>query len=189
MTIPNCRGADTELFYSFTTWPEAAVICRGCPIVAQCRLDFADDPYAFAGGMTPAQRSAWVRANAARKPSPVERRKPEFRKATTPEQRAEVVRIFDTELVGPEKIAGRVGLAKSTVQRILRQAGRKRTEEEVRELARRGARAGGQRAVKERNLAMLKKLLDENYTVAECSEMIGISWGHIYKLRKELNGS
>ncbi|WP_181160417.1 WhiB family transcriptional regulator [Streptomyces solincola] len=66
MKQPNCRGHDPEIFYERARWPEAKTICEDCPLLLECRATFQDDPWPFAGGMTPNQRVTWSRSTKAR---------------------------------------------------------------------------------------------------------------------------
>lgn len=186
-----CRGTDTEVFYQPNTWSDAAKLCRTCPIKLACRNDFAYDPYAYAGGMTPSQRSAWVlyeRRRAVEPPPPAPKPsgpRPRLIRVSE-EQRAMAIQIFDTEMIGTKAIAERVGIAKSTCQRLLRAAGRHRTEEELHQLAILGGASGGQTGVGERNNEMVKKLLAENYKPKEIADLVGITLGHVYVVRRRL---
>jgi transposase len=194
MTTPACRGADTEIFYDTKRWAKAAQYCRGCPVVLQCRKDFADDPYAYAGGMTPTRRNAWVRrskdsprpvAGPTREPLAPPTPTSGTRSRLTDEQRAEIIRIFDTERLGTKAIGDRLGVAKSTVQRALRQAGRERSQEEIRELCVRGGEMGGQKALGERNAGMVVQLFADGYKAKEVAEMVGITLSHVYVTRRK----
>lgn len=189
---PACRGADTEIFYDPKWWAKAAQYCRGCPMMLQCRKDFADDPYAYAGGMTPTRRNAWVRrtkdsprpAPAAVSTAPTTPTSGQRAKLTD-EKRAEIIRIFDTERLGTKAIADRVGVAKSTVQRVLRIAGRERSPEEIRELSVRGGNSGGQKGVGERNATMVMQLFADAFTPREVAEMTGLTLSHVYVTRRK----
>lgn len=185
------------MFYDSTRWSEAVKYCRACPIVAQCRIEFIGDPHAFAGGMSPTQRAAWVQRSEdlrlrriqteqrhAKALESVTAVSPSRFQPMDPEKKAEILRIFDTELVGPTEIGRRVGAAKSTVQRICRENGRSRTEEQRLELSRRGGLSGGQKALGERNADMTMKLLADGYKPKEVAEMVGITFGHVYLIRR-----
>lgn len=186
---PACRGARTDIFYDSRSWAEAAEHCRRCPLAVklQCRQDFADDPWAYAGGMTPGQRAAWARNERARlpksdRPPPVTR--PRRSKLTEDEVR-DILKIFDTECVGTKSIADRVGLAKSTVQRVLRQNDRTRTAEEQLELSRAGGASGGNKALGEKNAKMVMDLFSKGYSANEVVELSGLSLSHIYLVRRK----
>jgi hypothetical protein len=177
--IGNCHGEDTEMFYDAREWARAAAICKGCPVLAACRLDFAGDPFAYAGGMTPHQRAQWNRqriATAKARPKP---RKGGFKPRISEEQKEMVLARWDAELIGPAGIAKEFGMAKSTVQTILRKAGRVRTPEELRELSLRGSRT---RVDGEVTRAMVLKLYAENYEPAEIAKLVGVSLGHVYSI-------
>jgi hypothetical protein len=186
MTTPACRGMDTEEFYDATKWGQCAVVCRKCPIVLECRLDFAEDAFAFAGGMTPTQRLNWARKNRALLKKRMGRRPagPQSRRRVSEEDRQRIFEIFDTEVVGTKVISDRVGLSKSCVQRILRESGRRRTPEEELELARRGGRSGGQRRQSERHTEMVIQLCGEGRAPKEIADIIGITFSHVYLLRR-----
>jgi DNA invertase Pin-like site-specific DNA recombinase len=183
--IPACQGADTEMFYDSKRWGDAAKLCQGCPVKTQCLQEFMTDPYAYAGGCTPHQRSRMLARQMMPKPKPERSRGPAARSRVTDEQRTQVLAIFDTELVGPMEIGRRVDLAKSTVQRILRAAGRSRTPEENAELARRGGLSGGQKALGERNALMVMKLFGENYKAKEIAELTGLNLSTVYLIRRK----
>lgn len=76
---PACLGTDPELFFPMAESDEgerptsgevrALLICRGCPIAAECLADrlawevgTRNDPWGVCGGKTAAQRRALVRA-------------------------------------------------------------------------------------------------------------------------------
>ncbi|BBZ52098.1 WhiB family transcriptional regulator [Mycobacterium heidelbergense] len=59
-----CRSGDPdELFVSGKAQREAAVICRRCPVVAECLADALDNHMEFGvwGGMTERQRRALLK--------------------------------------------------------------------------------------------------------------------------------
>jgi len=184
---PKCRGSDTELFYDRVNWAKVAKICNGCPIVLECRMEFADDPYAFAGGMDPDRRYAWAREW--RKPAPPARKVPGKggRPRLTDETKREILRLWDEEGRGARAIALRLGIATSTASAYLKSNNRKRTEEQERELARRCAAAGSamHRAKGEETTRNVLGLLGEGYSVKEVTALLGISFGHIYKIKRE----
>ncbi len=95
--------------------------------------------------------------------------------------------LWDASLIGPKAIAGRVGLAKSTVQRIVKDSGRARTPEEIMELSRRGATAGAsaQSALGEHNRVMVMKLLGEDYTPKQVAGLVGLTLSHVYSIRRK----
>lgn len=188
MSTPRCRGENTEIFYDNKRWAEAAQMCRECPLTVklQCRADFAEDPWAYAGGMTPSRRNAWFRRESERgrapkavTPAPRSRRSP-----LTETEIKNILYIFDTEMVGTKTIADRVGLAKSTVQRCLRAHGRARTEEQNLELARAGGLSGGNKAKGEANTEMIMNLFAAGNSPKEVSEMSGLTLSHVYKTRR-----
>jgi transposase len=169
------------MFYDFTRWGEAAVMCRGCPILEQCRQDHIGDAYAYAGGMTPNKRAAWAATERDRKvrlyAAPKGPRTPTSgpKAKVSAEKTGEILAIWDAELIGTKTLAERVNLAKSTVQRILIAHDRRRSPEERAELARRGGLLGGQEVIREQNNAMVRKLLDENYSRKEIAEIVGVT--------------
>jgi WhiB family redox-sensing transcriptional regulator len=76
---PACLGPDPEIWFPLQESDEderptsgearALLICRGCPIVAECLADrlawevgTRNDPWGVCGGKTAAQRRALVRA-------------------------------------------------------------------------------------------------------------------------------
>lgn len=185
---PKCRGTSTEVFYDKHNWAVAAQICRGCPVILECRLDFAEDPYAFAGGMTPEQRS---RRNgkggrpAPARPSPTEKVPGGGgRRILTDETKAEILRLFDEESKGSRAIALCLGIAPSTASRYLKDNNRRRTEGEKRELSRRFAAKGNatQRAKGEETARMVMKLADEDYSRQEVADMTGLSYHHVSRI-------
>ncbi|MET0900985.1 MAG: WhiB family transcriptional regulator [Mycobacterium sp.] len=59
-----CRGADPdELFVRGAAQRKAAVICRHCPVIAECGADALDNQVEFGvwGGMTERQRRALLK--------------------------------------------------------------------------------------------------------------------------------
>ena len=59
-----CRGADPdELFVRGAAQRKAAVICRHCPVIAECGADALDNRVEFGvwGGMTERQRRALLK--------------------------------------------------------------------------------------------------------------------------------
>lgn len=190
MSTPRCRGENTEIFYDNKRWAEAAQMCRECPLTTKlaCRRDFAEDPWAYAGGMTPGQRNAWHRRENERKPKPAQpdRRSASSRRSPlTQEEIKNILLIFDTEMVGTKTIADRVGLAKSTVQRVLRQHGRTRSQDEQMELSRRGGQLGGQKAKGEANTEMIMNLFAAGNTPKEVASTSGMNLSHIYSVRRK----
>lgn len=191
MTAPACRGVDTEIFYDAYRWADAAKLCNACPVKLQCRQEFVDDPYAYAGGMTPGQRRAWRRAPAAPKPKPEPKAPLDGREKTrgrplTGAKVSEILGIWDSELIGAKLLADRVSVSKSAVQRVLRENGRERSAEERALLAARGSLRNGQVDRGERNREMIKKLHAEGYAPKEIAEMSGITRAHVYKVQREL---
>jgi len=189
---PACRGEDTELFYNADGWARAAALCRKCPLAVklQCRQDFADDGWAFAGGMTPAQRQAWVHRERERgRKRPPEARTPDGPRSTrgrlTEAEKAEIVRMFDAELIGTKAIADRLGYSKSAVQRTLRLAGRRRTPEEELELSRRGGLAGGQMERGRQNTEMVVQLLAAGHSPKQVASMTGLTYSNVYVHRRK----
>lgn len=199
---PKCRGADTEIFYHASRVREAAAICKDCPVMLQCRMDFASDPYAFAGGMTPAQRCAWVLRDTERRNrvraleesqsaalashtegavAPSNRGR-----ALTEEKQKEIIELHDAELLGCKAIAERVGVSKSAAWRVLRAAGRTRTEEEVREMASRGAALGGRNKAARDNEVTVARMCAEGRSVAEIAEAVDLTLSHVYVIRRRL---
>lgn len=64
VTQAHCREVDPEeLFVRGAAQRQAAVICRHCPVVLQCRADALDNRVEFGvwGGMTERQRRALLR--------------------------------------------------------------------------------------------------------------------------------
>ncbi len=64
VTRAKCRDIDPDkLFVKGAAQREAAVICRHCPVVLQCRADALDNRIEFGvwGGMTERQRRALLR--------------------------------------------------------------------------------------------------------------------------------
>ncbi|APT89863.1 hypothetical protein CSPHI_00770 [Corynebacterium sphenisci DSM 44792] len=64
ITHAKCRDIDPdELFVRGAAQRQAAVICRHCPVVLQCRADALDNRVEFGvwGGMTERQRRALLR--------------------------------------------------------------------------------------------------------------------------------
>jgi DNA invertase Pin-like site-specific DNA recombinase len=108
----------------------------------------------------------------------------------TDEQVKQVLNMFDSELIGCKAIAEKVGISKSSCQRILTQYGRKRTEEERLILSREGgAKGAGNRTDGNTTRAMIKKLYEERtatgrpmYTPAEIAEMVGVSRSYVYEI-------
>lgn len=177
----NCKGVNTDIFYEVSEWAKAATYCRGCPVIAQCRLEFANDSWAYAGGMTPTQRAAWNRQRKA----PPARKTPGRGRGVRiePDQVAQILHIFDTEMVGSGVIARRVGVSKSGAQRVLRMNNRQRTEEEILQISREGgARASKTRSDGDTTRMMVRKLYDEGYSPTEIAEMVGISRSHVYAI-------
>jgi hypothetical protein len=105
----NCFGTDTEIFYNQTGWPQAKLICRDCPILAECRLEFAHDPFADAGGMTPSERRSWNSVRRAPKP------RRDSAKATR-----DMVRKLTDEGHIAARIAAKVGISVSHVYGLQR---------------------------------------------------------------------
>lgn len=173
----NCTGVNSDIFYEVHEWGKAAGYCVNCPIKLQCREEFITDPWAYAGGMTPSQRNEWR----------IERRQPKKRTEApkrpviSDDTKADMVAMWDAQLVGPAAIAREFGVAKSTVQRVLRAAGRKRTPEELETLMRRGA-ALGPRSDGEVTRSMVRKLYEENYSPKEIAKMVGVSLSHVYAI-------
>jgi DNA invertase Pin-like site-specific DNA recombinase len=190
----NCKGVDTEIFYNPEQWGHAAAYCRYCPVLMECRADFANDPHAFAGGMTPQQRADWSVQQKAPKKKP---RKPVHhasRPTITPEQVKLMLEIFDSGLVGTAVIARKAGVSKSSAQRILKKHGRVRTDAELIELSRNGGRnwGGRPRSDGETTRAMIKKLYEERtgtgrqmWTPAEIAEMVGVTKGYVYEIHSK----
>ena len=59
-----CRSADPEdLFVRGAAQRKAAVICRGCPVIAECAADALDNRVEFGvwGGMTERERRALLK--------------------------------------------------------------------------------------------------------------------------------
>lgn len=178
MTDGNCKGADTDIFYDRTRWSEAAKFCDGCPILMDCRNRFAEDPWAYAGGMRPHERAIWVLGDA--------RKGRAGRRIVTPEKIKEILEIFDGELIGSGKLAERVDLSKSTVQRILRAHGRQRTRQEQLELSRLGGAATKTaRKDGEYTRAMVKKMSEEGYTPAQMARILGKSQSYVYAIQSQ----
>lgn len=189
MSTPRCRGENTEIFYDNKRWAEAAQMCRECPLTVklQCRQDFGEDPWAYAGGMTPGQRNAWFRRESerGRQPRTVTPAPRSRRAKLTEAEIKNILYIFDTEMVGTKTIADRVGLAKSTVQRCLRQHGRARTEEQNLELARAGGLSGGNKVKAEANAEMIMNLFAAGNSPKEVAELAGMTLSHIYLTRRK----
>lgn len=64
MPRAKCRDVDPDLlFVRGAAQREAAVICRHCPVVLQCRADALDNRVEFGvwGGLTERQRRAMLR--------------------------------------------------------------------------------------------------------------------------------
>jgi len=183
----NCRGMETNAFYEPSRWAEAAKACADCPVLLECRMEFAGDPYAFAGGMTPERRASWHLNNRTarrrRRPDNGGPRSP--REKVDDELRSQIIAIWHADLIGPKAIADQVGLAKSTVQRVLRAANLTRTPEQLKELARRGGLSGGQQRQGERNKVMVLSLLADNYTPQEVAKITGLTLGHVYVIRRK----
>lgn len=183
-----CRGTDTEIFYDKQEWVVAAQICRGCPILLQCRTDFTEDPYAFAGGMDPERRRQWARRNRPRRePTPtasVPVKGEGARRQLTDGTKAEILRLFDEEDKGARAISLRLGISRSTASRYLANNGRKRTEEERLELSRRLSVKGNatQKAKGEETARMVMKLNAEGYKRQEIAEMTGVSYHHVVRI-------
>ena len=62
----NCRNGDPDaLFVRGAAQCRAAVICRQCPVIVQCRADALDNKVEFGvwGGLTERQRRALLRKN------------------------------------------------------------------------------------------------------------------------------
>lgn len=172
MTTPNCRGTDTDLFYTQDGWPEAKKICKGCPIMIECRREFVGDEFAYAGGMTPTQRQRWHQGQPEWKPKP---RTSESNKRITDETKVEVVRLFDEEDLSQEAISRRTGVSKSAVRRILHFNGRIRTMEQQKVLSRRRG---------EETRGWITKLLAEDYTNKEIADKVGVSVKHVADTRR-----
>lgn len=184
MMTPNCRGYDTDIFYEQAKWSECREICKGCPIIVQCRIDFLEDEFAFAGGMTPTQRKRWHQDRPGRKPKP---RAPGSNRRISDEAKIEVVRLFDEENLSQQHISQRTGISKSAVRRILHDNGRVRTPEEAQQLAlansaRHNAPA---RTDGDETIRIVLKYLEEGYKVKEVAALTGISFSHVYKIRRE----
>ncbi len=191
MKIGKCSGVSAEVFYDEAQWGVAAGICSGCPILLECRKDMAGDPWSYAGGMTPKQRAAWVKAGMLNgNDAPLMDGRRQRRGAITPEQVKEMLEIFDNEVIGSGGIAKRLGLSKSSVQRILRAHGRNRTPEEQLELARKGgaANAGGRRDGN-RTREMVRALYAQGHTPARIAEIIGVQRSYVYEIHsKQMRG-
>ncbi|MBV6762837.1 WhiB family transcriptional regulator [Rhodococcus opacus] len=75
-----CRGTDTTTFYDTDhNWPGETIakgICRGCPVIAQCRQHAVDayEEHGIWGGLTPRERDRFRRkqkfVNGARRLTP-----------------------------------------------------------------------------------------------------------------------
>ena len=66
ITQAKCRGGDPDaLFVRGAEQRKAAVICRHCPVVMECRADALDNKVEFGvwGGLTERQRRALLRKN------------------------------------------------------------------------------------------------------------------------------
>jgi WhiB family redox-sensing transcriptional regulator len=64
MSKARCRSTDPdELFVSGAAQSKAAVICRHCPVIAECAVDSLDNRVEFGvwGGMTERQRRALLK--------------------------------------------------------------------------------------------------------------------------------
>ena len=64
VSLARCRGADPdELFVRGAAQRKAAVICRHCPVIAECGADALDNRVEFGvwGGMTERQRRALLK--------------------------------------------------------------------------------------------------------------------------------
>lgn len=192
--IGNCSGTpDPEIFFDSTRWARASKVCKGCPIMMECREAFARDGFAFAGGMTPNKRAAWLRerereATVAAREEVMQGRKrgPYGQYRVTAEKIDEILAVFDTELIGTKAIADRVGVSKSTAQRILRQHGRKRTEAEELEMARLGGLSGGQKRLGEYNETMVMQLFADGYSIPEVCAAVGIQRNAVYYIRRRV---
>lgn len=173
MTTPNCRGSDTELFYDSFRWPEAKKICKGCPVLIACRKEFLKDDYAYAGGMTPAQRGRWWVRQDEYVPKA---RTAESNRKITEETKLEVLRLFDDDGLSMDAIAKTAGISKSAARRILQANGRSRSKDE--QLALR--RSHGDRTRE----WVLKLLAEKIYTLGEVAEKVGVSYRHVADIRR-----
>ncbi|SDM05986.1 WhiB family transcriptional regulator, redox-sensing transcriptional regulator [Corynebacterium mycetoides] len=66
VTLATCRTGDPDaLFVRGAEQRKAAAICRGCPVVMECRADALDNRIEFGvwGGLTERQRRAVLRQN------------------------------------------------------------------------------------------------------------------------------
>ena len=64
VSLARCRGADPDdLFVRGAAQRKAAVICRHCPVIAECGADALDNRVEFGvwGGMTERQRRALLK--------------------------------------------------------------------------------------------------------------------------------
>lgn len=177
---PACQSPDVEpeVFYDKEWWPDAAAVCKRCPLAVKlaCREAFKDDPYAFAGGMTPGQRRAWK----APKPT-VKPKRPGGRPRVYGEEViSDVVRLYK-DGSGYGHIATVLGIGKTAVRRIIDQQGVRRTGAEAREFIHKAMTAdrGG---ADTRRLAL--KLLAEGYTPMQTAELMGVTVQVIYRARK-----
>lgn len=188
ITGGNCAGEDTEIFYDSRTWGKAKAICDGCPmaVLLECREAFAEDPYAFAGGMRPMYRLRWAqnRRDEERKVEALHR--PEVNPSVNPgsprERRDQVIEIFDSGLVPAREIARRTSMSKTSVIRILREAGRKRTPEEIAEMSRQGGERGGRSTS---NPDVVAQMHADGATTEDIMRETGLSRSHIYAIRRK----
>lgn len=66
VTQAHCRGGDPDaLFVRGAEQRKAVSICRGCPVLTECRADALDNKVEFGvwGGLTERQRRAVLRKN------------------------------------------------------------------------------------------------------------------------------
>lgn len=107
---------DPDIFYDETEEAAARAVCETCPVRGQCLDEFTFDRFAFAGGMTPAERRVWVIDGSI----PVRDPDPEIRHEPTQEER--VLALVELR-ASYDYISRRLGVDVAAVKELHRRKG------------------------------------------------------------------